>query len=125
MNKLLTVLVGLAALVMVATGVRWMVDPSAAAAQLGMPLLEGIGRSSQVGDMTAFFLTTGILMLTALVTGRRSYFFAPALLLGLTAVARIVAWMVHDAALATHLIAPEVIIAVLLLLASFRLAEKA
>jgi hypothetical protein len=110
---------------MVATGVRWMVDPSAAAAQLGMPLLDGVARSSQVGDMTAFFLTTGILMLTALVTGRRGYFFAPALLLGLTAVARTVAWMVHDAALAMHLIAPEVIIAVLLLLASYRLAEKA
>ena len=125
MNKLLMVLVGLAAIVMVATGVRWMVDPSAAAAQLGMPLLDGVGRSSQVGDMTAFFLTTGILMLTALVTGRRGYFFAPVLLLGLTAVARTVAWMVHDAALAMHLIAPEVIIAVLLLLASYRLAEKA
>lgn len=125
MNKVLTVLVGLAAMVMVGTGVRWLVDPSAAATQLGMPLLEGVGRSSQVGDMSAFFLTTGILMLTALVTARRGYFFAPALLLGLTAIGRIVAWMVHDAALATHLIAPEVIIAALLLLASSRLVEKA
>lgn len=125
MNRVLRVLVGLAGLVMVGTGVRWMVDPAAAAGQLGMPLLEGIGRSSQVGDMTAFFLTTGILMLTALVTGRRGYFFAPALLLGLTAVARILAWLIHDAALATHLIAPEIIIAALLLFASSRLAEKA
>ena len=44
-------------------GINWIVIPAAAAEALGMPLLDGLGRSSQVGDMASFFLTIGTMSL--------------------------------------------------------------
>ena len=89
------------------------------------PLADGVGLSSQVGDMSAFFLTLGICMLVGLVTGRRVWFYPPIILLLLTAVGRILAWLVHDAALALDLIGPEIIVSVILLVAARRLPESA
>ena len=51
------ILSGLAGLVMGLSAVNWLIDPKAAALALGMPLLEGMGRSTQVGDFTAFFVS--------------------------------------------------------------------
>ena len=120
MNKVLSVLVVLPAIVFVVTGVRWLVDPSGSAAQLGLALDQGLGLSSQVGDLSSFFLTLGICMLAAVVTGRRTWYYPPILLLSLAAVGRLVAWLVHDAALAPQ-IGLEVLIALLLFVASRRL----
>ena len=103
---------------------RYVVDPAGAAAQFGMPLLEGVGRSSQLGDMTAYFLSLGIFILMALVTAKRSWYYPPIIMLALTAVFRILAWLLHDAALALDMIIPEVVIASLLLFAASRLPDK-
>ena len=122
MNKLLGLLVLLPAVLFVVTGLRWLVDLVLLEDQgLGLVLGEGLGLSSQVGDMSGFFLTLGICMLVALVTRRRAWFYPPVLLLVLTAIGRVVAWLLHDAALAPQ-IAVEVVVAVLLLVASHRLA---
>ena len=121
MNKLLGLLVLLPAVLFVVTGLRWLVDPAGVAPEFGLVLGEGLGLSSQVGDMSGFFLTLGICMLVALVTRRRAWFYPPVLLLVLTAIGRVVAWLLHDAALAPQ-IAVEVVVAVLLLVASHRLA---
>ena len=125
MNKILRVIVALPGILFVVTGLRWLVDPSAAAAQLGMPLLDGVGRSSQIGDMSGFFLTLGIVILIALITSKRSWYYPAIILLVITAIGRVLAWLVHDAALAVDMIAPEVIIACLLLFASRKLADQA
>ena len=125
MNKILRVIVALPGILFVVTGLRWLVDPSAAAAQFGMPLLDGVGRSSQIGDMSGFFLTLGILILIALITSKRSWYYPAIILLVITAIGRVLAWLVHDAALAVDMIAPEVIIACLLLFASRKLANQA
>ena len=125
MNKILRVIVALPGILFVVTGLRWLVDPSAAAAQLGMPLLDGVGRSSKIGDMSGFFLTLGILILIALITSKRSWYYPAIILLVITAIGRVLAWLVHDAALAVDMIAPEVIIACLLLFASRKLADQA
>ncbi len=124
MNKVLRVLVALPAIIFVVTAVRYVVDPAGAAAQFGMPLLEGVGRSSQLGDMTAYFLSLGIFILMALVTAKRSWYYPPIIMLALTAVFRILAWLLHDAALALDMIIPEVVIASLLLFAASRLPDK-
>lgn len=125
MNKILRVIVALPGILFVVTGLRWLVDPSAAAAQLGMPLLDGLGRSSQIGDMSGFFLTLGIIILIALITSKRSWYYPAIILLVITAIGRVLAWLLHDAALAVDMIAPEVIIACLLLFASRKLADQA
>ena len=73
--------------------------------------------------MSSFFLTIGILMLVALVTGRRVWYYPPATLLLLTAIGRLIAWLVHDAALAPQQIGVEIVVTVILLVASRRLAQ--
>ena len=51
------------------TGLRWLTDPAGAAENLYMPLLDGAARSTQVGDLTAFFITGGILALAGVPCG--------------------------------------------------------
>ena len=50
------ILSGLVGLLMLITGLGWITDPASAAANLGMPLLDDLGRSTQIGDFTAFFI---------------------------------------------------------------------
>jgi hypothetical protein len=125
MNRLLKLLVLLPAIMFIVTGVRWLVAPSGVAPMFGLTLGEGVALSSQVGDMAGYFLTLGSCMLIALVSERRSWYYPPIMLLSLTALGRILAWLVHDATFALDLIAPELIIALILLVGSRRLASGA
>ena len=120
--KILVLLPGVAFLV---TGLRWLVAPAGVAPEVGLSLASGIGLSSQIGDMSAFFLTLGICILMGLVTGRKVWYYPAMTLLALTALGRTLAWLLHDAALATSLIAPEVIVALLLFFAARHLPDKA
>ena len=104
-------------------GLRWAVDPTGAASGLGMTLMQGVGLSSQIGDIGAFFIGMGSMILLGLITQSRVWFQAPALLLALTAVLRLLAWLVHDAALTLDMIIVEVVICALLLLTSSRLSQ--
>lgn len=105
------------------TGLRFAVAPAGAAKGLAMPLLDGAARSSQIGDVGALFLGMGLMILIALVTLGRTWFIAPAILLLLVAVLRILAWLFHGAALMIPMIVLEFVIGGLLLLASRKLAE--
>ena len=124
MNRLLKLLVALPAILFLVTGLRWLVAPAGVAPQFGLTLEHGVGLSSQVGNMFSFFVLLGICMLTALVSGRRNWFYPPIILLSLTAVGRVLAWLLHDAALVVDLVIPEVIVAVILLVASRHLPEQ-
>lgn len=121
---LLRVAVALPAILFVVMGLRWLVDPAGIAPELGLSLERGLGLSSQVADLSAFFLVLGLCILVALVTGRRSWYYPPVLLLLLAATGRIVAWAVHDAALATAPIGVELLVSVLLLAASRWLPDR-
>jgi len=123
LKKILSVLLVLPAIAFIVTGLRFATAPADAAKGLAMPLLDGAARSSQIGDVGALFLGMGLMMLTALVTRTREWFLAPALLLGLVAVLRILAWLVHDAALMMRPIVVEVVVASLLVIASSKLRE--
>ena len=123
MKTVLRILVTLPAVLFVVMGLRWITDPTGAAAMVGMTLMDGVGRSSQIGDLGAFFLAMGIMMLLALITARRTWFYAPALMLALVAVIRVLAWLLHGAALALDAIVVEVVVATVLLLASSRLSQ--
>lgn len=125
MMMLLRILVLLPGVLFLITGLRWLLAPAGIAPDFGLSLASGIGLSSQVGDMSAFFLTLGICILMALVSGRRIWFYPAITLLALTALGRILAWLLHDAALATALIAQELVVALLLLFASRHLPNRA
>lgn len=124
MNRLLRIIVVIPAIIFVMTGIDYILDPANTAAQFGMPLLEGLGRSSQIGTLAAFFFTAGFCVLLATTTGKRFWYYPAAMLTGLTATFRVIAWLVHDATLATDQILPEVIFTFLFLYAATRLKEK-
>ena len=123
MNKVLKALVVIAAILFIVNGIRWLVAPAGIAPMFGLDLATGVGLSSQVGDMSAFFLTLGACMLIALISAKKSWYYPPIMLLGLTAIGRLLAWLVHGAALAGDLIMVEVIVALILFIASRRLPE--
>ena len=124
MNKSLRLLLALPAILFMVLGLRWVVAPAGMAAELGMPLLEGVGLSTQIGDLGAFFFAGGLFVLIAVVTQKRSWFYAPALLLGFTALFRVLAWLLHDAAFALDMILVEVILTAMLLFAASRAPEE-
>jgi hypothetical protein len=124
MNKVLKVLVLLPAILFMVTGIRWLVAPAEIAPNFGLALAEGIGLSTQVGDLAGFFLTLGSCMLIALITERRSWYYPPMMLLVIATLGRIVAWLVHDAALTVGPIIVELVVALILLLASRRLPQE-
>ncbi len=124
LKKALRIFLFLPAIGFLVTGLRFAVEPAGAAKGLAMPLLHGAARSSQIGDVGALFLGMGLMILTALVTLKRTWFVAPAILLFLVAALRILAWLFHDAALMIPMIAPEIVVGGLLLLASTKLARE-
>jgi len=124
-SKILRAIVCIPAIIFIVTGLQFLLDPAAAVKQFGMPLLDGVSRSSQIGDMAGFFLTCGLCVLIAVSTGKRVWFYPAAMLTSITAIGRILAWLLHDAALAINLIAPEIIFTALFLFAASRLPAPA
>ena len=124
MNIALRAIVLLCGVLFIVTGLRWLLAPAGVAPEFGLVLSTGVGLSSQIGDMSAFFLTLGVCILMGLITQRAIWYYPPIILLSLTAVGRLLAWLLHDAALAMNLIAPEVIVALILLIASRRLPAQ-
>jgi hypothetical protein len=125
MNKLLRALVVLPGIFFTVMGLLWLVAPASAAGALGMPLLDSVGRSTQIADLAVFFLATGMLILVAAITLQGRWFLVPALMMLGAGIFRTFAWLVHDAALLVQPIALELVVAGLLFFASSRLAEKA
>lgn len=123
MNLILKILVTLLSVLFIVNGVRWLVDPSGIAPMFGLTLADGVGLSSQVGDMAGFFLTLGSCALIGMISGKRIWFYPAMMLLGITAMGRIIAFLVHDATLAGDMIGIEVIAALIFFAASRRLAS--
>ena len=109
------ILAALIGLLMASSGLGWLPDPAAAAASLGMPFLEGMGRSSQIGDMTAFFVGIAVLCFWGAWHCEGPRLQSAALFLILTALFRVLAWAAYEAPFATVFIVIELVCAGLLL----------
>ncbi len=92
-------------------GLQWLIDPTSAAAGLGMSLLSGHGLSTQIGDLASFFLVVGVFTLCAAVKKNTVWLYTPIALFGFAAVSRIVAFLFHDAALSIDKILFELVLA--------------
>ena len=124
MNRLLSVAIGAPALLFVVVGIRWAIDPGGAAGMLGMPLVSGLGLSAQISDIGALFLSMGVLMILALVSQHKTWFYAPAMMLLMVASYRLIAWLAHGAAFAGQEIAIEIVVSALLLVAAARVKNS-
>ncbi|MEM1154410.1 MAG: hypothetical protein AAGI44_09720 [Pseudomonadota bacterium] len=124
MKPLLRVVIVLPGLFFTLMGVVWLVQPARAAASLGMPLLEGAGRSAQVADMAVFFFALGIMILLSAVRLRSHWFLIPALMLLGAAAFRTFAWLTHGADFVASAVAVELLVGCLLLFARSQLSEQ-
>ncbi len=123
LDGVIRIIAGLLGLMLFVMGVRWVVDPSGAAADIGMPVLDGLARSSQIGDLGAFFVVGGAFALVGTITRHATLLYTPAALVGFAAVFRVLAWQAHDAAFALELIVAEVVMCTVFLLAGYRMAK--
>ena len=101
MDKLFNILTYVIGFLFLLMGLQWLVDPTSAAAGLGMSLLSGHGLSTQIGDLASFFLVVGVFTLCAAVKKDKVWLYTPIALFGFAAVSRLIAFVFHDAALST------------------------
>jgi len=109
---------------MLLNALGWMIRPEATAKSLGMPLLDGLARSTQIGDLGSFFLTAGITILLGVWKQERIWLYCGAMLLGATAVIRTLAWAAHGAELATGFIIPEIVMLAIVLFGVSKTPER-
>jgi hypothetical protein len=112
MLTLLRTLTGLAGLGALIIGAMWWYQPETAAGLLGASLLDGTGRSAQIGDSGAFFMGVGVLLLWGAVRQRSVFILIGGCLVGLVAPGRILSATLHGGAVTT----PEVVVECVILL---------
>ncbi len=125
MNKFLVVLNAINGVLFIAIGLLWVISPYEAGANFGiLEISEGLGRSSLIGDVGSYFFCIGLMMILAAYTLRSIWFYAPAMLLGVTALFRVISWAAHDATFATQFIIIEILLITLLLVTSKRMSSQ-
>jgi hypothetical protein len=121
LDKIIKIIAGLFGALLLVSGIRWVVDPQGAAGSIGMEVLDGMARSSQLGDLAAFFVTAGGFALLGVLLRKGVLLYTSAALVGFAAVFRSLAWLVNDAPFATNLIVPELVMCAVFLLARQRI----
>ena len=125
MNKFLVVLNAINGILFIGIGLLWVISPYEAGANFGiLEISEGLGRSSLIGDVGSYFFCIGLMMILAAYTLKSIWFYAPAMLLGVTALFRVISWAAHDATFATQFIIIEILLITLLLVTSKRVSSQ-
>ena len=122
MKNVLRVVAGLLGALFFVMGLQWILSPANIAESLGMPLLEGVGLSTQIGDLGSFFITVGAMTLIGAITTTRHWFYAPSMLLLVAALYRMLSTLLYGAPFAISAIAVEVVVGLFLIFASSRIA---
>lgn len=112
-------------------GFRWLGDPAGAAEGLGMTLLpglvdgvsDGLGLSTQIGDLASFFVVGGAFALAGAIKRSPVLMLTPAALVLATAIFRTIAWTTHGAGFAQEAIIGEVVMGITFLLAYWRFSQ--
>lgn len=103
---------------------NWIFDPATAAQSLGMELLTGPAASTQIGDIGAFFFSASIFMWWAQLPGKSQWFYAVAVLIGLAALMRTVAWILGHADFMAALVISELVIVLIMVGAARMRADE-
>ena len=114
-DKFIKFLVLVPGLIMLSNAIKFVISPADVAGDLGMPLLEGTGLSTQLADLGAFFTFSPLLIFYGVIYLKGEYLRITALLLSLAAILRVIAWGVNGAAFATELIVAEIVLVIWLL----------
>ena len=111
--RIITVLSGLGLFLI---GVIWWLQPATAAEVLGASLLDGTGRSTQIGDSGAFFIGAGGLLALGAIRNHAALVISGGLLVGLVIPGRVLSATTHGGAWTPDEIAGECIVLIVALL---------
>ena len=95
MITLLRTLTGISGLGLLVFGLGWWVHPAAAAEMLGATLLDGTGRTAQIGDSGAFFVGAGAMLLWGALGKIPTLLLAGGVLIGLVVPGRVLSASIH------------------------------
>ena len=118
------ILSGIIGLFMLYTCVGWIIDPATAAAGLAMPLLEGMGGNTQIGDFTSFFFTAGAFACIGAYRSEHAWLYASISLLGSAAVFRSLAVITHSSIPLTQAIIFEIIMTAVLVICVYLMKRE-
>jgi hypothetical protein len=124
MKNVLRVVAGLLGALFFVMGLQWILSPANIAESLGMPLLEGLGLSTQIGDLGSFFITIGAMTLIGVYTKTYHWFFAPSMLLLVAALYRSLSTIFYGAPFAMEQIIIEAIVGLFLIFAGSRISKE-
>ena len=124
MKNVLRIVAGLIGILFFLNGLQWIISPANVAASLGMPLLEGVGLSTQIGDLGSFFITVGAMTLIGAITTTRHWFYAPSMLLLVAALYRTLSTILYGAPFVMSAIIVEVVVGLFLIFAGPRIATE-
>ena len=124
MKNVLRIVAGLVGILFFLNGLQWIISPANVAASLGMPLLEGVGLSTQIGDLGSFFITVGAMTLIGAITTTRHWFYAPSMLLLVAALYRTLSTILYGAPFVMSAIVVEISVGLFLIFAGSRIATK-
>ncbi len=118
------ILSGIVGLFMLWTCLGWLMDPATAAAGLAMPLLEGMGGNTQIGDFTSFFFTAGLFACIGAYRAEYAWLYASISLLGSAAIFRSLAVVAHGSDPLTMAIIFELIMTAILILSVYLMKKE-
>ena len=122
MKNVLRVIAGLVGILFFLNGLQWIISPANVAASLGMPLLDGVGLSTQIGDLGSFFITVGAMTLIGAITTTRHWFYAPSMLLLVAALYRTLSTILYGAPFVMSAILVEVVVGLFLIFAGSKIS---
>ena len=118
MKIVLRVLAILINLIMLANGVRFVLDPAGVAAELQMDLLTGVSASTQLGDIGGFFIAVAIMLGLGQRPGASHWFYPAAIMIGSAAIMRTLVAVAGHADFLPEFIVPEIAMATILVAAA-------
>ena len=124
MKNVLRVIAGLVGILFFLNGLQWIISPANVAASLGMPLLDGVGLSTQIGDLGSFFITVGAMTLIGAITTTRHWFYAPSMLLLVAALYRTLSTILYGAPFVMSAIIVEISVGLFLIFAGSRIVTQ-
>ena len=110
---------GILGVVLALIALRWIISPEDSANSLGMVLLDGAGRNTQIRDFTALFASTSIFCFISITTRQYQWIFSSGIVFLLIALISVLASQLHDATLTYSSLIAEIIFAVMAFTSAF------
>ena len=117
--KLANILSGILGIVLTIIAIRWILLPEESANSLGMILLDGSGRNTQIRDFTSIFASTAIFCSLSIATKQFQWIFSSGIIFSIIAIISVVASQLHDAPITYSSLIAEIIFAMIAFTSAF------